>query len=325
MSTISRSIAGATLDIYASWVDDAGISHTSGSKGSLIGPNAAIVALHAAVQVGKNGPIHAVLTAVTNDGQVIPISSTQWYVDLNEWNAKILAQGGNQSPREASGDIAVVRLDVPVGLGLGWLPTHDDPDNVKVPVTIYGGSHRVLLGGVLEDTSFMGDSYSAVSGVASLPGDSGGPVVDSAGRLVAVVSGGNPGMSVVIASDLSSERIAQIQGTVDTYNASLPDLAGREADYLARQLSPEWADVNLGQFIGHQDWASVASTVGNTIVGAVRELGPDVVVDFIANAFHISLSPAEHQYISAEMSAHPAALVGVLEQAMLPLMGAIPL
>lgn len=327
MSIISRSIAGAVVEILASWTED-GVTHKTLSSGFLIGGNSVGVALHAAQVIGKNGIITPDLTVVMSDGRFIPVVSRQSYVDLAEWNRTILAQGG-ESPHEVSRDIAVLRISEAVGFKTGWFPLYDLDSG---PVTVYGypgGSYGVIAGGTLQDTSFRGDAYSSISGVTGIPGDSGGLVMDAAGNAVAVVSGGVPGVAVINAVDLSPELIAKVQHSIalnDTFIA--PEIAGREAYYLAHQLSPAWTDVNLGELIAQQNWSAVTSTVENAIVAAVHEVGSEIVVSFIAQRFDVSLSPEEHQVASTVLDGthqDQINLIGVLENAMLPLMGHIPM
>jgi hypothetical protein len=288
----------------------------------MVGPNSLVTALHAAFPFGHS-PVF--IKAISNTGQTftVDVTATQDFVDQSAWYQKFLAQGG-ASPSETATDIAVLKTDKAIGFDTGWFQLYD-LDNGKVWVFGYpGGVYKAYPDGTLEDTSWLGANYSHIAGVPAIPGTSGGLVMDTAGHAVAVVSGG--GDTGIGAVDLSPELIAKVQGSIAVNDAAIaPEIAGRESYFLAHQLSAPWAELNLSSLVVQQNWASVTSTFETALLSAIQGVGPDVAVDFIAGAFGISLSPADHQALAAEMEAHPVALIGVLEQAMLPLMGTIPM
>jgi hypothetical protein len=322
----NRSIEGAVVRVLVSNVENGVQTYWSGS-GFMVGPSSVVTALHVI-----NHPGIVSISVETGDGKFIggngqnipvDVNSLQYYVDLAQWNKAIATQGGEWL-HEFSTDVAVLKTTQTIGFQTGWLPLYDLHSG---PVTIYGypaGVQTVLSGGVLQDISVNGDTFSSITGVPAISGGSGGLVADAAGNAVAVVVAGDS--TTMGAVNLSPTMIANLQGSIALNNASIqPEIAGRESYYLAHQLAPEWAELNLSSLVTQQNWPVVRSTVENALVAAVQAVGPDVAVDFIAGAFGVSLSPSDHQVLSAEMGVHPVALIGILEQAMLPLMGAIPM
>lgn len=326
-TVIAKSIEAAVVMVLVTYIQD-GVQQGALLSGFMIGPDSVATALH-----GLDHPGITSVTVIMSDKQYIPadMNSTQTYVDLTAWHNTIVANGG-ETIKEVSTDIAVLKTTQAIGFQTGWFPLYDLHNG---PVTIHGypaGVYTVFTGGILQDVSTSIGNYSAISGVTGAPGDSGGLIMDAAGNAVGSVFGGSSAGGM-IAVDFSSKVMVDLNDSIAINNTSIqPEITGRTYYDIAHHLSSTWAELNLSSLVATMGGpntvsaaAQIKSTVENAIVAAVHEVGPDVAVDVIAGAFGVSLSPNDHQSFSAEMAAHPIELIGLLAQADLSLMGAIPM
>ena len=318
----TRNIEGAVVKVISVFVDN-GVSYTMTASGFMVGPNSVATAMHVAYPIG----VVPTSISVTSNGHSVPVNSTQPYVDLVEWNQRITANGYGMLT-EGGVDIAILKTSEAIGFQTGWFPLYDLDSG---PVTVYGysgGKFTVTSGGVLRDNQ---ENTSWIPGIRAIQGNSGGLVMDTAGNAVGVAVMGTE--KEVVAVDLSPAMIAKVQGFIAVNNSSIQaEITGRAYYDFAHRLAPTWAETNLSGLVaqlGGPNTATASAQIKATVVDGFMSVLPQVgavaVVEAIVHAYGVELNPSDLTYWAGEMAAHPLQVIGLVAQATLPLIGAIPM